>query len=139
MIGHLLAAAGAVEFVATVMAVHEEFLPPTINIEAADDECDLDYVPHVARVAAPEAALSTSFGFGGQNACLTIRRWIKDLGAESIDFMDFVFRLEDALGTRIPFTRWQQFVEVNLADSDPSTAITPEFLQTFAEEEMGRS
>ncbi len=75
MIGHLLAAAGAVEFVATVMAVREGFLPPTINIEAADDECDLDYVPHVARVAAPEAALSTSFGFGGQNACLTIRRW----------------------------------------------------------------
>jgi 3-oxoacyl-[acyl-carrier-protein] synthase II len=75
MIGHLLAAAGAVELVAALAAVRERFLPPTINLEAADDECDLDHVPNVARPASPEAALSTSFGFGGQNACLAIRRW----------------------------------------------------------------
>jgi 3-oxoacyl-[acyl-carrier-protein] synthase II len=75
MIGHLLAAAGAVELVAALAALRDGFLPPTINLEAADDECDLDYVPRVARRASLQAALSTSFGFGGQNACLAIRRW----------------------------------------------------------------
>ena len=75
MTGHLLAAAGAVELVAAVIALQAGFLPPTINLEAADDECDLDYVPNTARPAVTDAALSTSFGFGGQNACLAIRRW----------------------------------------------------------------
>jgi 3-oxoacyl-[acyl-carrier-protein] synthase II len=75
MIGHLLAAAGAVELAAALVALREGFLPPTINLEAAGDECDLDYVPNVARPASPMAALTTSFGFGGQNACLAIRRW----------------------------------------------------------------
>ena len=75
MIGHLLAAAGAVELVVAVIAMREGFLPPTVNLDLADAECDLDYVPNVARAASPAAALSTSFGFGGQNACLAIRRW----------------------------------------------------------------
>jgi 3-oxoacyl-[acyl-carrier-protein] synthase II len=75
MTGHLLAAAGAVELVAAVIAIQAGFLPPTINLEAAGDECDLDYVPNVARPAVTGAALGTSFGFGGQNACLAIRRW----------------------------------------------------------------
>jgi 3-oxoacyl-[acyl-carrier-protein] synthase II len=75
MIGHLLAAAGAVELVAAIVALREGFVPPTINLEAPDMECDLDYVPNVARPATPASALSTSFGFGGQNACLAIRRW----------------------------------------------------------------
>jgi len=75
MIGHLLAAAGAVELVASLLALRCGFLPPTINYETPDPECDLDYVPNEARAARFDAALSCSFGFGGQNACLLIRRW----------------------------------------------------------------
>ena len=75
MIGHLLAGAGAVELAATLVALTEGFLPPTINLEDPDEECDLDYVPNLARAASPAAAITTSFGFGGQNACLVMRRW----------------------------------------------------------------
>ena len=75
MIGHLLAGAGAVEYVATVLALRGEFLPPTINYGHPDPECDLDYVPNCARAARIDVALSNSFGFGGQNACALIRRW----------------------------------------------------------------
>jgi 3-oxoacyl-[acyl-carrier-protein] synthase II len=75
MIGHLLAGAGAVEYVATVLAMRDGFLPPTINYEHRDPECDLDYVPNRARDARIGVALSNSFGFGGQNACALIRRW----------------------------------------------------------------
>jgi 3-oxoacyl-[acyl-carrier-protein] synthase II len=75
MIGHLLAAAGAVELVAALVALQEGFLPPTINLDQPDEECDLDYVPNVARAGTPATALSTSIGFGGQNACLLIRQW----------------------------------------------------------------
>jgi 3-oxoacyl-[acyl-carrier-protein] synthase II len=75
MIGHLLAGAGAVELAACIAAICGSFIPPTINLETADPECDLDYVPGCSRSARIDAALSNSFGFGGQNACLLIRRW----------------------------------------------------------------
>jgi 3-oxoacyl-[acyl-carrier-protein] synthase II len=74
MTGHLLGAAGAVELIASVLAVHRGVLPPTINYETPDPECDLDCVPNTARRASVRAALSNSFGFGGQNACLLVRR-----------------------------------------------------------------
>jgi 3-oxoacyl-[acyl-carrier-protein] synthase II len=75
MIGHLLGAAGGVETVVTVLALHHGILPPTINYEVPDPECDLDYVPNVARKAEVDAALSNGFGFGGTNATLAFRRW----------------------------------------------------------------
>ena len=64
---------------------------------------------------------------------------IRDLGAESIDFMDLVFRLEDALGLTIPYTRWQRFLEGHLRGADPVAAITPEVVEAFAAEEMTRA
>jgi len=70
MTGHLLGAAGALEGFFSVMAIHDQYLPPTINLDEPDPECDLDYVPHVGRAASPRYVLSTSFGFGGHNACL---------------------------------------------------------------------
>jgi 3-oxoacyl-[acyl-carrier-protein] synthase II len=74
-IGHLLGAAGAVEALVCVEAVRRGVLPPTINYEQPDPECDLDYVPEGPREAPGlELALSNSFGFGGQNACLAVRR-----------------------------------------------------------------
>jgi 3-oxoacyl-[acyl-carrier-protein] synthase II len=75
MVGHLLAAAGAVELAASVLALAGGFLPPTINYERADPECDLDCVPNISRPAKLRAVLSNSFGFGGQNASLLIRAW----------------------------------------------------------------
>jgi len=75
MTGHLLGAAGAIEFIATVLSVHHGIVPPTINYEQPDPECDLDYVPNEARRMAVRVALSNSFGFGGQNATLAVRRW----------------------------------------------------------------
>ena len=75
MIGHLTGAAGAVEAVATIMALKHGLIPPTINYETPDPACDLDYVPNVARHAAITIALSNSFGFGGQNATLVFRKW----------------------------------------------------------------
>jgi 3-oxoacyl-[acyl-carrier-protein] synthase II len=75
MIGHLLGAAGGVEAVVTILALQNGILPPTINYETPDPECDLDYVPNVARKAEVETALSNGFGFGGTNATLAFRRW----------------------------------------------------------------
>jgi 3-oxoacyl-[acyl-carrier-protein] synthase II len=74
MTGHLLGAAGGLEAVYAALALREQILPPTINYEEKDPECDLDYVPNVARPARFEIALSNSFGFGGTNACLALRR-----------------------------------------------------------------
>jgi 3-oxoacyl-[acyl-carrier-protein] synthase II len=74
-VGHLLGAAGAVEAIVCIEAVRRGVLPPTINYESPDPECDLDYVPEGPREAPGlELALSNSFGFGGQNACLAVRR-----------------------------------------------------------------
>ena len=75
MVGHLLGAAGAVEAVATALAIRDQFFPPTINHEQSDPACDLDYVPNVGRPGTINAALSNSFGFGGHNAVLAFRRY----------------------------------------------------------------
>jgi 3-oxoacyl-[acyl-carrier-protein] synthase II len=75
MTGHLLGAAGGIELVATVYAVREGILPPTINYEHPDPECDLDCVPNEARRATIQAALSNSLGFGGHNVTLAVRRF----------------------------------------------------------------
>jgi 3-oxoacyl-[acyl-carrier-protein] synthase II len=73
--GHCLGAAGAIEALFTTLAVHEGLLPPTINYEVEDPDCDLDYVPNVARKADVAVAVNNSFGFGGHNACVVIKRW----------------------------------------------------------------
>ena len=75
MVGHLLGAAGAIEAIATTLAVHDQFFPPTINQEEPDPGCDLDYVPNVGEPGTIRAALSNSFGFGGHNAVLAFRRF----------------------------------------------------------------
>jgi 3-oxoacyl-[acyl-carrier-protein] synthase II len=75
MTGHLLGGAGGLESGITTLAVYHQILPPTINIETPDPECDLDYVPNEARKARVEYALSNSFGFGGTNAALLFRRY----------------------------------------------------------------
>jgi 3-oxoacyl-[acyl-carrier-protein] synthase II len=75
MTGHLLGAAGGIEAIATVLALQHGVLPPTINYEKPDPECDLDYVPNTARKAEVDAAISNGFGFGGTNATLAFRRW----------------------------------------------------------------
>jgi 3-oxoacyl-[acyl-carrier-protein] synthase II len=75
MTGHALGAAGAIEAAYTVLTVAHDILPPTINYEHPDPECDLDYVPNVARRSVVQVALSNSFGFGGTNACLAFRKW----------------------------------------------------------------
>src|SRR5207237_10824115 len=74
MTGHLLGAAGIVESVFTILAMQRGCLPPTINLERPDPACDLDYVPNRARTGAVEVAINNSFGFGGQNACVVLRR-----------------------------------------------------------------
>jgi 3-oxoacyl-[acyl-carrier-protein] synthase II len=75
MVGHLIGAAGAVEAVALALTLKDGVLPPTINLTHPDPECDLDYVPNAARDLRVRTALSTSFGFGGQNGALVMRRF----------------------------------------------------------------
>jgi 3-oxoacyl-[acyl-carrier-protein] synthase II len=76
--GHTLGAAGAVEAIFTVLALHHGMLPPTINQIAPDPDCDLDYVPNTARPQKIDVALSNSFGFGGHNSVIAFRRWATD-------------------------------------------------------------
>jgi 3-oxoacyl-[acyl-carrier-protein] synthase II len=75
MTGHLLGGAGGLEAGITILALRDQILPPTINLENPDSECDLDYVPNHARKANVEYAMSNSFGFGGTNGALLFRRW----------------------------------------------------------------
>ena len=73
MIGHTLGASGALATIATIMALRDHSLPPTINYEHSDPECDLDYIPNTTRRTAARTALVNAFGFGGTNAVLALR------------------------------------------------------------------
>lgn len=76
--GHLMGAGGLTELIACVKAVDEGLLPPTLNLLNPDPECDLDYVPNIARKAGISAAMSNSLGFGGQNSCIIIRKYTRE-------------------------------------------------------------
>jgi 3-oxoacyl-[acyl-carrier-protein] synthase II len=75
MVGHTVSAAGAIEAISCILAIRDQVLPPTINYEEIDPQCDLDYIPNISRPARLEVALSNSFGFGGHNDCLILRRF----------------------------------------------------------------
>jgi len=77
MTGHMLGAAGGAEAVLSVLALHRNVLPPTINYTTPDPECDLDYVPNTPREVRVNAVISNSFGFGGTNAVLAFKRFNK--------------------------------------------------------------
>jgi 3-oxoacyl-[acyl-carrier-protein] synthase II len=75
MIGHLIASAGAVEIIFSILTMVHGLVPPTINLENQDPVCDLDYVPNATREAKVNTVLSNSFAFGGQNASLVVERY----------------------------------------------------------------
>ena len=75
MTGHLIAAAGVVEAIACLLAIRDGVVPPTVKLADPDDDCDLDYVPHAARDRDVDVAMTNSFGFGGQNTTLVLRRF----------------------------------------------------------------
>ena len=75
MTGHLLGAAGAIEAIVCVKSIEEGFIPPTIGYEKVDPECDLDCVPNVGRSIEVNYAMSNSFGFGGHNAVILLKKW----------------------------------------------------------------
>lgn len=75
MTGHLLGAAGAVEAIASVLAIHHQIAPPTINLQTPDPQCDLDYIPNTARPMEIRGAMSNGFGFGGHNATIALKRF----------------------------------------------------------------
>jgi 3-oxoacyl-[acyl-carrier-protein] synthase II len=75
MIGHAMGASGTLEAIASVLTITHDLIPPTINYSTPDPECDLDYVPNNARYQPVRYALSNSFGLGGQNACLILKKY----------------------------------------------------------------
>ena len=76
MTGHLLGGAGGIEGVASVMAIYNDRVPPTINLDNPDEGCDLDYIPHKSREQLVNVVLSNSFGFGGHNVTLAFRKFV---------------------------------------------------------------
>jgi len=78
MVGHLLGAAGAISALAAVLAIRDGVIPPTINLETPDPDCDLDYAPQVARKQSVRAAMVNAFGFGGQNVVLLLRKYVEE-------------------------------------------------------------
>jgi 3-oxoacyl-[acyl-carrier-protein] synthase II len=76
MTGHLLGAAGAAELIFCIKAIEQNIIPPTINLDNPDPNCDLDYVPHKAREQRVDVAMSNSFGFGGHNATVLVQRFV---------------------------------------------------------------
>ena len=77
MTGHLLGAAGGLEAGVVALSIRDQLIPPTVNLENPDPDCDLDYVPLVKRTASIDYALSNSFGFGGTNASLLFKRYAR--------------------------------------------------------------
>jgi 3-oxoacyl-[acyl-carrier-protein] synthase II len=75
MTGHMLGASSVIEFIATSLTIENNVIPPTINYESPDPECDLDYVPNQTREATVNVAISNSFGFGGHNVTLALKKF----------------------------------------------------------------